>query len=463
MGESVEAYHQFNCDNHITESAYKLLQDTNAQLEKVKEMVKWGFKSQVHSACRKNFLKALADKWMRKYYSWKNVLEIKFATYNYDACVALMKDYPMVMKLAKRLKDDTTVAAKKKDMMKKLYKHMKDGRVLMNLMAAINVLEIISDYQKWGQREKACAFERKIAMMHLETEFASLNTKDKVVKMMKEHFEWIDFESGWMKIGQGDGDDGLKEKIAYLQSMTTHMMVRRIVKRQTEMANQFLTAKKHLHEEEDPGFLSDLSDIFDLRLWKMTAFDVDNSIIFESEIQNMKEKLMGKTSLSFFNDLNTKEVLIEFDGVIRVIYAQMHIDDGILASAREKQHIIDQWICLIQHCPMMDEKKFPLWIRLVKRSAESPNAQTGTERSNSRYAMAKTKLQCRQSDEVTLARVRSQENRPPLSMFKPLPVRKLWLMNGHKYAEKVKSMEKSIVLERRRADDAKNYKSKIFL
>ena len=113
-------------------------------------------------------------------------------------------------------------------------------------------------------------------MMHHETELTSLNTKDKVVKMMKEHFEWIDFESGWMKIGQGDGDDGLKEKIAYLQSMTTHMMVRRIVKRQTEMANQFLTAKKHLHEEEDPGFLSDLSDIFDVRLWKMTAFHVEN-------------------------------------------------------------------------------------------------------------------------------------------------------------------------------------------
>ena len=104
---------------------------------------------------------------------------------------------------------------------------------------------------------------------------------------------------------------------------------------------------------------------------------IDNPIIFESEIHNMKEKLMGKTSLSFFNDLNTKEVLIEFDGVIRVIYAQMHIDDGILASAREKQHIIDQWICLIQHCPMIDEKKFPLWIRLVKRSAESSNARAG--------------------------------------------------------------------------------------
>ena len=49
---------------------------------------------------------------MRKYYTLKNVLEIKLATYNYDPCVAFMKEYPMVMKLAKRLKDDTTVAAK---------------------------------------------------------------------------------------------------------------------------------------------------------------------------------------------------------------------------------------------------------------------------------------------------------------------------------------------------------------
>ena len=166
------------------------------------------------------------------------VLEIKFATCNYDACVALIKDYPMVMKLAKRLKDDTTVA-EKKDMMKKLYKHMKDGRVVMNLMAAIKLQGISADYQKWGQREKASAFERKMAMIHLGTELASLNTKDKAVKMM-EHFDWIDYGSGWMKIRKDDSEVGLKEQIACLQSMTTHMMVRRIVKRQTEMRANFL-------------------------------------------------------------------------------------------------------------------------------------------------------------------------------------------------------------------------------
>ena len=32
--------------------------------------------------------------------------------------------------------------------------------------------------------------------------------------------------------------------------------------------------------------------------------------------------------------------------MMRMIYAEIHIDSGVLASAREKQHIIDKWMCL---------------------------------------------------------------------------------------------------------------------
>jgi len=39
MGELIDAYHQFNCDNHITEGAYEKLQESNSQLEKVGQMV----------------------------------------------------------------------------------------------------------------------------------------------------------------------------------------------------------------------------------------------------------------------------------------------------------------------------------------------------------------------------------------------------------------------------------------
>ena len=54
----------------------------------------------------------------------------------------------MVMGLAKKLKNDSTVKPKKKAMMEKLFRHMTDGRILLNFIAAINVLKIISDYQK---------------------------------------------------------------------------------------------------------------------------------------------------------------------------------------------------------------------------------------------------------------------------------------------------------------------------
>ena len=39
----------------------------------------------------------------------------------------------------------------------------------------------------------------------------------------------------------------------------------------------------------------------------------------------MKKKLIKETSLSFFDNFNTKDVLIEFDGVSRLIYAERHI------------------------------------------------------------------------------------------------------------------------------------------
>ena len=75
----------------------------------------------------------------------------------------------------------------------------------------------------------------------------------------------------------GAGDDALKQSILHLRSMTKRRLIARIVKRQQEMAAQFLNAKKTLHRQEDTPFLSDLIDLFDIRLWRMTAFESDES------------------------------------------------------------------------------------------------------------------------------------------------------------------------------------------
>ena len=216
----------------------------------------------------------------------------------------------------------------------------------------------------------------------------SLTSDEKVKKLMGEELGFINFKTGFAKIGD------LNEKISHLAGMTERKIVARIVKRQTEMGTEFLKIKTHIHVNEDPKFLSDLSNIFDIRLWKMTEFESDH---FEGVLEAMKDKMKKEDSKQFYEDLNQQEVMIEFDGVIRAIYSQ-HKEENILIEARKQNHIIDQWVYIIERSSLISQMEFPRWIRLVKRASAAPNAQTGTERSNSHYALAKTKLRCTQSD-----------------------------------------------------------------
>ena len=108
MRQGSNTSNQYNCDNHITESAFEKLEKNNTQIQNVQEMVKAGYHSQVYSANRKAHLKKLADELHRKLYTLQNVLDIKFATYNFDASVVFLKDFPMVLALALKLKDDST-------------------------------------------------------------------------------------------------------------------------------------------------------------------------------------------------------------------------------------------------------------------------------------------------------------------------------------------------------------------
>jgi len=94
------------------------------------------------------------------------------------------------------------------------------------------------------------------------------------------------------------------------------------------------------------------------------------------------------------------------------------------------------------------------------RVAAAPNAQTGCERANSDYNITKNKLSSSMKLPIIKARLRIKINGPPLSMFNPIPVRKLWLEKGHQYATTV--TEKKLVIDRIRREDKKKYTSKIF-
>ena len=110
--ENCVAYIQYNCDNHITESAYEEMKKNNTSVDNVQKLVKQAFKMQSNSASRKKELKKLAEEYSQEYTKLQNVLDIKFATHNLKACKATLKGYEVVLKLAQRLKDDTTVKIK---------------------------------------------------------------------------------------------------------------------------------------------------------------------------------------------------------------------------------------------------------------------------------------------------------------------------------------------------------------
>ena len=46
-----------------------------------------------------------------------------------------------------------------------------------------------------------------------------------------------------------------------------------ILNRQKDIASSFLKHKYDIHEEEDPEFLDEMSEVFDLRHWNVVTFD----------------------------------------------------------------------------------------------------------------------------------------------------------------------------------------------
>ena len=62
---------------------------------------------------------------------------------------------------------------------------------------------------------------------------------------------------------------------------------------------------------------------------------------------------------------------------------------------------------------------------------------------------------------IIKARLRTKLNGPPLSLFNPVPIRKLWLEFGHQYAQTITN--KNLVIERIRKRDKKAYTSKFLI
>ena len=449
---------QYNCDNHITESAYEKLQEAESRIENCEKVIKSAYTMQSKSASRKLKLKKCAEKWQKKHITLQNILDIKFATYNYEAGIATLEDYEQILKLAEELKDDSTVTAKLRKKLSKLVKRMKDGRNFRTLIAYVTILKEISEYQKWGQLEKASAFERKQEIEKLGRRIEILRDETRLKLLTEKYIEMVDLNTEKLK--------NCKIKMSYMK-MTQKQIRKDIKKKVKDFGDEFLKAKREIHAAEDPDILEPLSDFFDMRNWNAASFDPElhevdgheNGIEFKQEVEKMLQKL--EEGKDFYADLEATKVKLQAHEFLLEVMNSEQKRQKLLLKARNKKHIIDQWKVFLEQIPEMKQQTcFDLLIKLVKRSALAPNSQAGVERANSTYNLFKNSLTASMQLPIIQARLRIKINGPPLSLFEPSSVRKYWLAEGHQVAQTVK--EQKLVIDRIRKQDSENYTCKIF-
>ena len=299
---------QYNCDNHITESAYEKLQEAESRIENCEKVIKSAYTMQSKSASRKLKLKKCAEKWQKKHITLQNILDIKFATYNYEAGIATLEDYEQILKLANELKDDSTVTAKLRKKLSKLVKRMKDGRNFRTLIAYVTILKEISEYQKWGQLEKASAFERKQEIEKLGRRIEILRDETRLKLLTEKYIEMVDLNTQKLK--------NCKIKMSYMK-MTQKQIRKDIKKKVKDFGDEFLKAKREIHAAEDPDILEPLSDFFDMRNWNAASFDPElhevdgheNGIKFKQEVKKMLKKL--EEGKDFYADLEATKVKLQ--------------------------------------------------------------------------------------------------------------------------------------------------------
>ena len=222
-------------------------------------------------------------------------------------------------------------------------------RNLINLVAVINVLEYIAKYQKWCQKEKASAFERKIARRNLKVGLGFLDDRKVVQQIIEEKFAFIDFETNQMK--------NCEESFTYV-CKSKKEFIDQILKRQKTIADSFLKNKDAIHDAEDPKFLDAGSDVLDLRDWNLETFNPKSTKntkneAFEAEMHDMMKKL--EKCKKFYEDVNEQNLLIEFRQVLKMIYENERSTSS-LEIARDQIHIIDQWNSLKKSVHLLHDK-----------------------------------------------------------------------------------------------------------
>ena len=114
--------------------------------------------------------------------------------------------------------------------------------------------------------------------------------------------------------------------------------------------------------------MDDLSDIFDIRHWNVVAFSsksVDDSELFVTEVNTMREKLFKETSKKFFEDLDDSLVLSDFESIISEISNAQENEP----SSGKSQKNCYRYLFVLTVVSVKDRLKFSLfWVEHSEKS-----------------------------------------------------------------------------------------------
>ena len=103
-------------------------------------------------------------------------------------------------------------------------------------------------------------------MAKLQQKIRSLNDRRKAKKIVQQFFYFLDFNEKQVVVGS------LKVKISWLSNSNVGL-IKTMMMWQLKIGRDFMSAKLELHRNQDPVFLADLIDVFDIRIWKVTKFE----------------------------------------------------------------------------------------------------------------------------------------------------------------------------------------------
>ena len=439
------------CDNHMTETAWKEAVKELPSLEAAKVLIKECYAMQSRSSKRTKELQKLAKEYDQKFLKLRTIFEVRFLTHAAKAVTAELTDHEQLLKISKELSKDTTVKAEKREEFDALHKKLKNSENFAEMIGLQLALDqALVPYQKMGQRDDICVFDRPYMRKKLRETAEALS--DKIPENMNVHIEKIDFERKcWKKSG-----------IHCNKLQTREEFETRVLSTRNEILETVLAKKDEIHEVNDTDEINELAHAIDMRLWEVPELYNSKDQNIEAVKVELKANISGRISESkdFLRGEDEAAFETSMNRVVEVVL-QDYPTNKTHTNLAKKPTVAHQWKELRNHPELIEHET--LW-NMIDRATAISNHEAGCERSNSKYNRAKNDLSTRMGLEMILARMRVGSNGPPLHRFNAEKALAYWKENGHRFAQAESSgRDQSLTVMRLQKEEDEKYTSTIYL